>query len=84
MLYDRLKPYTSLTKIFETRQHAISALEYGPYDNGHILVGLTNGLFMAFDSINLTKLCQIKVSNAPISSISFEPTQMVIVGSGKS
>ena len=79
MLYDRFKQHTSLTKLFETNSEIqsnvqISAVEYGPYDNGHILTGLTNGLFIAFDSLNLTKLCQIKICDSPVTSICIEPT----------
>jgi hypothetical protein len=61
-----------MTKPFKSRGH-ISALQYGPYDNGHILVGLTTGDFFAFDSISLRKLCNVKISNSPITSITIEP-----------
>jgi hypothetical protein len=61
-----------MTKPFKSRG-LISALQYGPYDNGHILVGLTTGDFFAFDSISLRKLCNVKISNSPITSITIEP-----------
>jgi len=32
------------------------SLKYGPYDNGHIMVGLSNGYVLAFSSLDLTKL----------------------------
>ena len=47
---------------------------YGPYDNGHILLGLTTGDFIAFDSMQLTKIVNIKISDSPVTSISLEPT----------
>jgi predicted proteasome-type protease len=52
---------------------------YGPYDNGHILVGLSTGDFFAFDSLNLQKLFNIKLSDCPITQITIEPTQLVLV-----
>jgi len=51
-------------------------MQYGPYDNGHILVGMSNGLFLAYDSIKLTKLSSVRVSTtSPVTSITMEPTQ---------
>ena len=68
-----------MTRAF-TSEGLISCLIYGPYDNGHVLVGLTTGDFFAFDSMQLTKLVNVKVANSPITSISVEPTQLVLVG----
>jgi hypothetical protein len=79
MLFDRVKLEMTMTKPFKSRG-LISALQYGPYDNGHILVGLTTGDFFAFDSITLRKLCNVKISHSPISSITIEPIQMVLIG----
>jgi hypothetical protein len=73
MLFDRVKPDNTLTKPFMSRG-LISAMMYGPYDNGHILVGTTTGDFFAFDSISLRKLCNVKISQAPITTITIEPT----------
>lgn len=53
---------------------------YGPYDNGHILLGTTTGDFFAFDSISLRKLCNVKISNSPITTITIEPIQLVLIG----
>ena len=44
------------------------------------MVGLTTGDFFAFDSITLRKLVNVKISASPITSITIEPTQMMLVG----
>ena len=79
MLFDRVKVELTVTRAFKSRGH-ISAVAYGPYDNGHILVGTTTGDFFAFDTMRLEKICNVKVAEYPVTSISFEPTQMVLCG----
>jgi len=74
VLFDREKPLNSKVKLFKSKGQ-ITCLNYGPYDNGHILVGTSTGDFLAFDSVNLGKLLCIKLSVvAPITSISIEWT----------
>lgn len=73
MLFDRSRHESSVTRTF-TSDGLISSLVYGPYDNGHILIGMTTGDFFAFDSMQLTRLVNVKVANSPITSISIEPT----------
>lgn len=79
MIYDRENQHKSVAKLFKSRGE-ISCLGYGPYDNGHILVGTTTGDFLAFDSIRLTKLCCVKLADVPVTSIAVEWTQLVLVG----
>ncbi len=79
MLFDRVTQAASVVKAFKSKG-LITALEYGPYDNGHVLVGTSTGDFLAFDSLNLRKLCNVKVANHPVTSITIEPTQAVLVG----
>lgn len=56
-------------------------MKYGPYDNGHIMVGLSNGLIIAFSSIDLTKLYQFQIFSSQINNICFDPTNLVILSS---
>jgi hypothetical protein len=37
--------------------------------------------FFAFDSMQLVKIVNVKVSQSPVTSIQIEPTQLVLVGS---
>lgn len=69
----------TVTRAFKSRGH-ISCVAYGPYDNGHILVGTTTGDFFAFDTMRLVKICNVKVAEYPVTSITIEPTQMVFCG----
>lgn len=34
-------------------------MNYGPYDNGHILAGMEDGCLIAFDSIKMKKIFKI-------------------------
>ena len=52
MLFDRIKSDKTTVKAFKSRG-LISELSYGPYDNGHVLVGTTTGDFLAFNSHTL-------------------------------
>jgi hypothetical protein len=62
-----LKPFKGKVKI--------TSINYGPFDNGHVLVGLDNGTLISFSTIDLVQLNQIVVfNNSPINSITFEPT----------
>lgn len=79
MIHDRQQPERSIVRLFKSRGK-ISCLQYGPYDNGHILMGLTTGDFFAFDSINLQKMCNIKISDCPVTQICIEWTQLVLIG----
>ena len=61
MLYDRTKSDMTIVKAFKSRG-MITCINYGPYDNGHVLVGTSTGDFLAFNSLTLTKLCCVKVA----------------------
>ena len=68
----------------------ITALQYGPYDNGYILVGLNTGKLLVFDPITLDRVKEFDVfvqgeyrgehRNAEaITNISLEPTELVFL-----
>lgn len=78
MMYDREMSAKSVSKAYKSHGH-ITCMHYGPYDNGHILVGLSTGDFFAFDSITLNKLCNVKIASAPITSITCEPTCLLLI-----
>jgi hypothetical protein len=73
MLYDREVTTKSITKLFKSRGY-ITCVHFGPYDNGHILLGTSTGDFFAFDTLELKKLCNIKLSDFPITNITIEWT----------
>ena len=55
MIFDRVSNKPSAIKFIQSN-FEITSVKYGPYDNGHIIVGLSNGYVLVFDSIKLTKL----------------------------
>ena len=60
----------------------VTCVNYGPYDNGHILLGLSDGTLIAFDFITLERLESVSVftDNVAITCITFEPTHQIFVG----
>ena len=66
MMYDREQPKKTVTRVYKSKGR-ITCMMYGPYDNGHILVGLSTGDFFAFETMTLKKLCNIKLSDCPIT-----------------
>ena len=62
----------------------ITALNYGPYDNGHILLGFSSGNLLVLNQLDLSTMHRIKPFNVPmkpITSITFDPTKMIICSS---
>lgn len=39
----------------------ISCINYGPYDNGHILIGLKNGILLVFEYPSLERIESVKL-----------------------
>lgn len=56
MIYDRAREKPSAVYIFEAAKGRITALKYGPYDNGHVVVGFDTGMIAILDAIQLRKL----------------------------
>ena len=80
MIYDRVANNPVATRVIESYAK-ITNIKYGPFDNGHIIVGLSNGTVLAFSSIDLTKLYQYKIFNSPVINIAFDPTHLVLLAS---
>lgn len=70
----------------------ITALDFGPYDNGYILAGMHSGRLLVFDPVTLVRVKDFNVFTRgkmrgelkvpePITTISFEPTELVFVSS---
>ena len=85
MLYDRTRIEDSVSRCLNESSTEVTCLGYGPYDNGHILAGLSNGVLLAFDTLNLDKLFQINVfgPSCPVTSLTFEPTNLALVACEK-
>ncbi|CDW71649.1 UNKNOWN [Stylonychia lemnae] len=81
MIFNLEENQAETIKIIDTNAE-ISCINYGPYDNGHILVGLTDGKLIAFDYLTLERLESVKIfDDIAITSITFDPTNYIFVGS---
>jgi hypothetical protein len=61
----------------------VTTVKYGPYDNGYLLLGFSDGVFMALDTNNeIQVILNLQLFESSISNISFEPTNLVFVSSG--
>ncbi len=79
--YDCQHPWQSMTKAFKSSIYYsyVTCLGYGPYDNGHILVGMSNGRLLCFRSLDMNLILSLQVFQQQIKHICFEPTQLVIL-----
>ena len=71
-----------LIKVVDDSGSQVTCLNYGPYDNGHILVGTSDGRLLAFDYLTLARLDTVEVfPQKAVTCITFDPTNYVFVGS---
>ena len=67
---------------FVQNAQQISAVNYGPYDNGHLLIGTDNGFLLAYDvNNNFDLIFQMQICQHPLTSIEFDPTHLILVSS---
>ena len=83
LIYDRHKETIVAVYIFEQEKGQITQVKYGPYDNGHIVLGFSTGIISILDSVSLTKLFdkQIFEEGQSVAGITFDPTNLVIATS---
>lgn len=55
-IFDRVKQAICAVHAFKPENGSITCLKFGPYDNGHIVVGFENGSLSILDSVTLEKL----------------------------
>lgn len=62
----------------------ITSLQYGPYDNGYVLVGLNSGKLLVYEPTTLDRVNTFNVFNQEaITKISIEPTELVFLAGEK-
>lgn len=62
-------------------EQKITAINYGPYDNGYLLLGIESGQLWVFDVITLNRIQSLSLFQSAITNISFEPTSVIFIGS---
>ncbi len=82
-LYNIEKDSVDKIKLLHLKFGDISCINYGPYDNGYLLIGLTTGVLVAIELHDLEIVMQEQIFDCPIEQITFEPTNLVFVGSSK-
>ena len=74
------KKDADIIKVIDTDSE-ISCINYGPFDNGHIIIGLENGFIILFKYPNLERIYSRQLFNgSPVTSITFDPTNLIFVG----
>jgi hypothetical protein len=68
-------------KLLNIRDFKISSINFGPYDNGHLLLGLSSGVLLAIDLVEMEVIMQLQLFKSGVKSIVFEPTNLVFVSS---
>lgn len=60
----------------------ITCLSYGPYDNGYILLGFNDGTLLSLDFLSFSIFDKKQAFEyVAITSVNFEPTRFIFVGS---
>ncbi len=79
MIYNLKRECAEIIKVLDL-DIQITALNYGPYDNGHVLLGLNNGQLVAFDFLTLERLEKTQIFDGKeITAITFDPTNYIFV-----
>ena len=82
MVYNIQTSQAEIIKILDL-QVEITELQYGPFDNGHVMVGLSNGQILAFDFLTLNRLekYQLFETGDAVRKITFDPTHYIFAAS---
>jgi len=84
VLFDRVNKTRSQTRVFSNKEK-ITSIGYGPFDNGHVVVGLSTGALVGYSGIDMSPIFSLRVfDRTAISSITFDPTNLILVSSESS
>jgi WD40 repeat protein len=79
MIYNMELCEPELIKIIDY-DSKITCVNYGPFDNGYVLLGFANGSVLIFDYPNLERLELLNISTGnQITSITYDPTNYIFV-----
>jgi len=69
------------SEIMVSPELEITAINYGPYDNGPIIIGLNDGTIIAYDYYSLQLIRKIKgMVESSVKWIAYEVGNMIIIG----
>jgi hypothetical protein len=75
-----------MIKCLQNNNAIITSLNYGPFDNGHIVLGFNTGHVLILSSVDLASIYRTQIftcSNSPVSQIIFDPLLKIIAVSNK-
>ena len=80
MIYNLEQCDAEIIKVIDF-DSSITSLNYGPFDNGHVLVGFANGTLLFFDYPFLNRLELLTISEGhALTSITYDPTNYIFIG----
>ena len=60
----------------------ICSTNFGPFDNGYLVIGLSNGVLLGLSVPSLNIVFEEKIfNNVPIDQIAFDPMQAIVLSS---
>ncbi len=81
LVYNLEQDHTEQLKLLNIDGASIEVVNYGPFDNGYLLLGLSSGKLLALDLLDMEVILNLNLFDCPIKSITFEPTNLVFVAS---
>jgi hypothetical protein len=83
LLYNIPNSQIDKIKLLNVKGATITAINYGPFDNGYLLLGLSSGCLLAIDMHEMEVIMQAQLFSSAIIDIKFEPTNLVFVAAKK-
>lgn len=81
ILYDVQNQCISDIRLLNIGDDSITAVSFGPFDNGHLLIGLSSGILLAIDIFTMEVMMNLKLFRCSVKDITFEPTNLLLVAS---
>lgn len=71
---------TTMIKLFDGESCQITSVGFGPFDNGHIILGLSTGHLLVLSQFDMASLYRARVfepvtldAPVPVTSLTFDP-----------
>ena len=84
MQYNIQSRQAEKVRLLSIKGDSITAVNFGPFDNGYLLLGTSSGMLLAVDLLEMEVILHAHVfDNVALTNISIEPTNMVFVSSAE-
>mmetsp|Transcript_37601 Transcript_37601/g.27725 ORF Transcript_37601/g.27725 Transcript_37601/m.27725 type:complete len:129 (-) Transcript_37601:96-482(-) len=69
-------------KLLNVKGAYLTSTNFGPFDNGYLLLGFSSGVLLAVDLLEMEAILHAQLfDNVAITNICFEPTNMIFASS---